>query len=75
MAIPAKPESVQDIDTTSPFFSLPRGENITKLDVTVEGDPDRRLLGLSSNKVMEAATRMSKKCVIDETFKLSNRIE
>ena len=56
MVIPAQPESVQDIDTMGPFFTLPTGENITKFDVAVQGDPDRRLLGFSSNKVMEAAT-------------------
>ena len=43
--------------------------NMTKLDINVNGHPNRRLLGFSSLKVMKAALRMSKNAVMDATFK------
>ena len=63
MVIPAQPDHIKDIDTTGVFFCL-GGENITRFDVDVHGDQNRRLLGFTSNKVFEAGVRMARSGVI-----------
>ena len=68
--IPVQPEQIRDIDTTGPFFTLPNEENMTKIDVNVNGQENCRILGFSSDKIMEAGTRMGVCGVMDATFKV-----
>ena len=68
--IPVQPEQIRDIDTTGLFFTLPNEEHMTKIDVNVNGQENRRSLGYSSDKIMEAGTRMGVCGVIDTTFKV-----
>ena len=69
--IPAAPDLIQDIETTGPFFTLESGESMVKFDGNVGGDPRRRILVLSSTKVMKAAAESSSQGVMDATFKVS----
>ena len=73
MVIPPQPEQVKDIEPAGVFFTLRSGENITKLDADIQGDENRRILGFSSDKVLEAAMRMSKAGIMDATFKVHLR--
>ena len=50
--IPANPEEPVNIDTSCPFFLTSSGENICKASVDIGGDPRRRLLLLTTDKVM-----------------------
>ena len=70
MVIPTQPNELKDIDPSGPFFTLPSGENMTKIDVYIRDDPKRRVLGFTSDKLIEAGTRMSKNGVMDATFKV-----
>ena len=65
-----QPEQIRDIDTTGPFFTLPNEENMTKIYMNVNGQENGRILGFSSDKIMEAGTRMGVCGVMDATFKV-----
>ena len=66
--VPDNPEVPNDIDIDCPFFLRSSGENICKASVNVAGDPQRRLLLLTSDKVMKAGIRFSERGVMDATF-------
>ena len=68
--IPAEPEFIEDLQTTGPFFTLESGESMVKFDGCVGGDPSRRVIILSSDKVIKAAAEMSNQGVMDATFKV-----
>ena len=70
LVIPSSPDSIGDIDVSGPFFSLESGENMVKFDTLVDGNRDRRLIVLSSDKVMKASIEMASKGVMDATFKV-----
>ena len=70
MVIPAAPEFVSQIDTTGPFFTLESGENMVKHDGFVNDDQDRRIIMMTSEKIMRAATQMATNWVMDATFKV-----
>ena len=70
MVIPAAPECVADIDTSGPFFTLEDGECMVKYDTLVNEDRNRRLIIMSSDKVMKAAAEMGSQGVMDATFKV-----
>ena len=72
--IPAAPDLIEDIDTSGPFFTLESGESMVKFDGNVGGDPRRRVIMLSSAKVMKAAAESSSQGVMDATFKVRNFI-
>ena len=69
--IPANPEEPVNIDTSCPFFLTSSGENICKASVDIGGDPRRRLLLLTTDKVMEKGLRFSERGVMDATFDVS----
>ena len=69
--IPPNPEEVANIDTTCPFFLSSSGENICKASIEVGGDPRRRLLLLTTDKVMEKGVRLAQRGVMDATFDVS----
>ena len=70
MMIPAASEFVSQIDTTGPFFTLESGENMVKHDGFVSDNHDRRIIMMTSEKIMKAATRMATNGVMDATFKV-----
>ena len=70
LVIPANPEYIKDIETQGIFFTLKSGENINKFDVYVQDAENRRILGFTSSRVLEAGLRMSKLAVMDATFKV-----
>ena len=70
MVIPCQPDQTSQINTEGPFFTLQSGENLTKVDLNINDNPNRRLLGFSSNKVMRTGIRMSNNGVMDATFKV-----
>ena len=70
--IPANPDTVEEIDITGPFFTLESGESMVKHDSFINEDRSRRLLILTSDKVMKAAVQMASKGVMDATFKVLN---
>ena len=69
--VPANPEKAEDIDIMCPFFMTSSGENICKASVNVGGDPRRRLLLLTTDKVMSAGLRFAERGVMDATFDVS----
>ena len=69
--IPPNPEEAANIDTTCPFFLTSSGENICKASIEVGGDPRRRLLLLTTDKVMEKGVRLAQRGVMDATFDVS----
>ena len=70
MVIPAAPECVSELDTSGPFFTLENGENMVKYDTSVNGDPNRRLIFMTSDKIMQAVALMGTNGVMDATFKV-----
>ena len=70
--IPAAPDCVGDIDTMGPFFTLESGESMVKYDTLINDNRDRRLIFLSSEKILRAAVEMSSQGVMDATFKVAN---
>ena len=69
--IPPNPEEPVNIDTSCPFFLTSSGENICKASVDIGGDPRRRLLLLTTDKVMKKGLRFAKRGVMDATFDVS----
>ena len=70
MVIPAVPECVSKLVTAGPFFTLENGENMVKYDTSVNGDPTRRLIFMTSDKIMQAVALMGTNGVMDATFKV-----
>ena len=70
MVIPAAPECVSEIDTTGSFFTLDNGENMVKHDISINGTRNRRLIFMTSDKIMKAAAQMGTNGVMDATFKV-----
>ena len=66
--VPANPEAPENVDTECPFFLTDKGENICKASVYVDGDPRRRLILLTTDRVMEAGLRFAERGVMDATF-------
>ena len=71
MVISAAPECLGDIDTSGPFFTLEDGESMVKHDSMINEDRNRRLIFMSSDKIMRAAAEMGHAGVMDATFKVS----
>ena len=69
--VPANPEEAHEIETDCPFFLRSSGENICKASIYVGGDPRRRLLLLTTEKVMRAGVQLSERGVMDATFDVS----
>ena len=69
--IPPNPEEPVNIDTSCPFFLTSSGENICKASVDIGGDPRRRLLLLTTDKVMKKGLRFAERGVMDATFDVS----
>ena len=69
--VPANPERAVDVDTECPFFLTSSGENICKASVNVAGDPRRRVMLLTTDRVMSAGIRFSERGVMDATFDVS----
>ena len=70
MVIPAAPECLGDIDTAGPFFTLEDGESMVKHDSMINEDRNRRLIFMTSDKIMRAAAEMGHAGVMDDTFKV-----
>ena len=70
LVIPIQPDHISDVDTTGPFFTLGDGENMTKVDIYIDGGVNRRPFGFRSNKLMKSGTEMAKDGVMDATFKV-----
>ena len=66
--VPVNPEAAVDIDIDSPFFLTSSGENICKASFDVGGDPRRRVLLFTTDKVMSAGLRFAERGVMDATF-------
>ena len=69
--IPPNPEQAADIDISCPFFLTESGENICKASFNIAGNPRRRVMILTTEKVMEAGLRFSPRGVMDATFDVS----
>ena len=69
--VPVNPDTADEITTDCPFFLTPGGENICKASINVGGDPRRRILLLTTDKVMSAGVRFSERGVMDATFDVS----
>ena len=69
--IPPNPELPADIDTNCPFFMTQSGENICKASINVAGNPRRRIILLTTDRVMQAGVQFAKRGVMDATFDVS----
>ena len=65
LVIPPNPDRVQDIDTSGPFFLLPSGESMVKVDTNVGGLQSSRFLGMTSDKLMEYDSEVAEDAVMD----------
>ena len=70
MMIPAASEFVSQIDTTGPFFKLGSWENVLSPDGFFSYNHDRRIIMITSEKIMKAVTKMTTNSVMDATFKV-----
>ena len=68
MVIPAAPECLGDIDTAGPFFTLEDGESMVKHDSMINEDRNRRLIFMTSDKIMRAAAEMGHGCYFQGLF-------
>ena len=66
--LPPNPESILEIEHNNQFFTLKNGENICKYVSEVNGDPRRRVMVLTSSKVMKICLTMGRSGVMDATF-------
>ena len=69
--IPPNPELPADIDTSCPFFLTQSGENICKASIDIAGNPRRRVMLLTTDRVMQAGVRFAERGVMDATFDVS----
>ena len=73
--IPPNPELPGEIDTDCPFFLSQTGENICKASIDVAGNPRRRVILLTTERVLESGIRFSQRGVMDATFDVSLAIK
>ena len=66
--IPTEPELAKDIDMNCPHFLTQAGENVCKATIDVAGNPRRRVMLFTTDRVMEAGVRFAERGVTDETF-------
>ena len=71
LVIPPNPELPGDIDSSGPFFLTQSGENICKASIDVAGNPRRRVMLLTTDRVMQAGLRFAERGVMDATFDVS----
>ena len=71
LVVPTNPDTVNEIDIECPFFLTPGGENICKASINVAGDPRRRVMLLTTDKVLSAGILFSTSGVMDATFDVS----
>ena len=69
--IPPNPDLPGEIDTQCPFFMTQTGENICKASIDVAGNPMRRVILLTTERVLESGIRFSQRGVMDATFDVS----
>ena len=55
----ANPEAPENVDTECLLFLTYKGQNICKASVYVTGDQRRRLISLTTDRVMEASLRFA----------------
>ena len=64
------PESISAIETDSPLFML-QDENVCKFIETVAENPNRKVFGFTSSKVLEKGLRLANLGVMDATFSVN----
>ena len=69
--IPPNPDSVEDINLDNPYSKMDDGESIIKGDENVNGDTKRRVIFMSTDKVLKEGVRKGQSGVMDATFKAS----
>ena len=69
--IPTEPELAKDIDMNCPHFLTQAGENVCKATIDVAGNPRRRVMLFTTDRVMEAGVRFAERGVMDATFDVS----
>ena len=67
---PPSPESISTIETESPLFML-QDENVCKFTESVAENPNRKVFGFTSSKVLEKGLRMANLGVMDATFSVN----
>ena len=72
LIIPPTPEEATSIDLSCPFFLTESGENICKASIDIAGDPTRRVMILTTKKVLELGLLSSPCGVMDATFDVSS---
>ena len=71
LVIPTEPELAKDIDMNCPHFLTQAGENVCKATIDVAGNPRRRVMLFTTDRVMEAGVRFAERGVMDATFDVS----
>ena len=66
------PDSVENITLDTPYSQMESGESIIKGDENVDDDPRRRVILMSTDKVLEAGLRKGRAGVMDATFKVQS---
>ena len=64
------PESISAIETDSPLFIL-QDENVCKFIESVTKNPNRKVFGFTSSKVLEKGLRLANIRVMDATFSVN----
>ena len=72
--IPVNPSSMQEIDTDNAFCKMDSGESIVKGDVNVNDDPNRRVLVMSTDKIIRELAAKARSGVMDGTFKVKSTL-